>query len=117
MRGYLTAGLAIALAVASLAVFTLWNRLGAAHEENSRLEAKVTLWIDAAGVCSNAALKAKESADKASEAALAALGQARKGADGAKREADRLRALMGAKTVTSCPAAEAVVAIRSGLDR
>ena len=36
-RGYLTFGLAIALAVVTIAGLALWNRLGAAHKETARV--------------------------------------------------------------------------------
>ena len=115
--GYLTIGLAIALGVASLAGMGLWSRLAAVQQELSASKAAVALWRDSAEACSKATSEAKEAAAKRQRAATQALEAEKARSKVAQSEAARLKALMGAKTVTACPSAEAVSKVRQGLGK
>ena len=115
--GYLTIGLAIALGVASLAVMGLWAKVGAVQQELSASKAAVALWRDSAESCSKATLAAKEAAETRQKAANSALEAEKARSKVAQSEAARLKAQMGAKTVTACPSAEAVSKVRQGLTK
>lgn len=57
----------------------------------------------------------QEASQKAQERGKAALLEARRGADTSKRTVEALRAELGKKPVTGCPAGEGVKVVREGL--
>ncbi len=113
---YLALGVGAVVVALGIALKVQSARLDAAQQQNKALAQQVSQWQGAATQCSDATLKAKVEADKRQQAALAALQAVRKASDASRSEAARLKALIGANTVTACPAKEAVDRVRDGLN-
>lgn len=112
---YLIGGIALAALIGLGVIKWQSSRIDALQREKATIEASRDQWLAAANACSEATEKAAKEAEKRTRNAAIALKQARIGADTSKREAERLRGIMGAKTVTACPAGEAVAKVREGL--
>lgn len=112
---YGTLAAAAVILALGVAVKVQSARLDAAQQTITALEQQVSQWRNVAGECSAATKKASEEATKRTTAAQVALSKAQAGQVASKAETERLRALVGQKPVTECPAGEAAVKVREGL--
>ncbi len=117
LAGYVALGMGAIILALGLALKIQSARLDAATQQVVTLKQQVAQWQAAAKTCSDATEAAEKEAKKRNKAAQDALARARTDNQASQQEVARLKALIGSKTATACPAGEAVSRIREGLGK